>query len=125
MALLGSTPILPDDGASSVADIWYGDGSVWAASADPGGGVYRVNPTTGHVEAHNALDALQIAFSPHQVWLSASAGPSGVNPLTARPIAALPPSKVMSGGSAGIALVDGQLWVTYGDIQQLQRIRAG
>jgi hypothetical protein len=104
------------------SDIWFGDGSLWAASETPNGGVERIDPQNDRVEARSQADAIQIAFSPGVAWLSAAAGPTAVSSVTARTLAALPTSSVASSGSAGIAVVGDEIWTTYSDLQRLQRI---
>jgi hypothetical protein len=104
------------------SDIWFGDGSLWAASENPHGGVERIDPQSDRVEAQSQADAIQIAFSPGVAWLSAAAGPAAVNAVTARTLATLPASSVASNGSAGIAVVGDEIWTTYSDLQRLQRI---
>lgn len=104
------------------SDIWFGDGSLWAASENPNGGVERIDPQSDRVEARSQADAIQIAFSPGVAWLSAAAGPTAVNSVSARKLAALPTSSVASSGSAGIAIVGHEIWTTYTDVRQLQRI---
>jgi hypothetical protein len=105
-----------------VSDIWFGDGSLWGASENPHGGVERIDPATGRIVARSDADAIQIAFSPGAVWLAASAGPTAVDPASARTIAVLLPAQVLSTGSAGIAVVGNDIWTTYGDVRKLQRI---
>jgi hypothetical protein len=104
------------------SDIWFGNGSLWAASQDPNGGVERIDPHSGRVTARSQADAIQIAFSPGVAWLSAAAGPTAVNSTTARTLAALPASSVASNGSAGIAVVGDEIWTIYPDLRRLQRI---
>lgn len=115
MSVLGSRSL----GAS---DIWFGDGSLWAASEQPNGGVERIDPRTARIIAHSNADAIQIAFSPRTVWLSAAAGPTAIDPQTARTTAAVAPRQVLSSGDGGIAVVGNQVWTTYTDIKQLQRL---
>lgn len=112
-------------GSSSLAasDIWFGDGSLWAASETPNGGVDRINPATDRIAASDDADAIQIAFTPHVVWLSAAAGPTAINPLTARREAELPAAKVLTSGASGIAVVGHQVWTVYSDAHELQRIQ--
>lgn len=104
------------------SDIWFGDGSLWAASENPDGGVERINPTSGRVLARSQSDAIQIAFSPHAVWLAAAAGPTAIDPVTAKTEAALPTAKVLSQGAGGIAVVANEVWTVYTDIGTLQRV---
>jgi hypothetical protein len=115
LSVLGSTSL----GAS---DIWFGDGSLWAASENPNGGVERINPTTHRIVARSNADAVQIAFSQTAVWLAAAAGPTAVDPETAHTIAAVPQPQALSSGSGGIAVVGNQVWTTYTDIGKLQRL---
>jgi hypothetical protein len=109
--------------SSAVDDLWFGDGSVWASSKGYGAGVHRIDPATGSEVARVASDAIQIAFSPHGVWLSAAAGPTEIDPTTAAVLATLPDSDVLGSDAAGIAVVDGEVWVDYKDSGQLQRIK--
>jgi len=119
MSALGSpTPV----GAVS-NDVWFGDGSVWTASQNTYGGVDRIDPASGCIVARAHADAIQIAFAPHAVWLSAAAGPRALDPKTAATIAIVPPTKVLDGDSAGIAVVGNEVWADYGDIKRLQRIQ--
>jgi hypothetical protein len=70
----------------------------------------------------SASDATQIAFSPHAVWLAAAAGPTAVDPVTAKtqPARAIPAG---SQSSAGIAVVGNEVWIAYTAIGTLVRIR--
>jgi hypothetical protein len=105
-------------------NIWFGDGSLWAANgAHPHGGVERIDPVSGRVLARVDSDALQIAFSPHAVWLSAISGLTAVDPVTARIQTILPVENVLSQNNAGIAIVGDQIWNDYIDIGKLQRIQ--
>jgi hypothetical protein len=116
MSVLGSKSL----GAS---DIWFGDGSLWAASENPNGGVERIDPGTARIVARSNADAIQIAFSSRAVWLSAApAGPTAIDPQVARTIAAIPPNQALSTGGRGIASVGNEVWTTYSDIGQLQRL---
>lgn len=116
LSLVRSTSL----GATS--DIWFGDGSLWAASENPGGGVERIDPASGRVAARSASDATQIAFSPHAVWLGAAAGPTAIDPATAKTEAALPVPEGQQ-SSAGIAVVGNEVWIAYTDIGTLVRLR--
>ncbi len=107
----------------AASDIWFGDRSLWAASETPNGGVDRIDPVTDRIIAHDDSDAIQIAFTPTAVWLAAAAGPTAVNPSTARREAALPAAKVLTSGAAGIAVVGHQVWTVYSDVGKLQRIQ--
>jgi hypothetical protein len=104
------------------AGIWFGDGSLWAANENLGGGVERLDPTSDRVLARNDSDSIQIAFSPHAVWLSAGAGATAIDPVTAQVEAIEPIANVLSPASAGIAMVGKQLWMDYANKGQLQRI---
>jgi hypothetical protein len=103
-------------------DVWFGDGSLWTASQNTYGGVDRIDPANGCIVARAHADAIQIAFLPHAVWLSAAAGPRALDPMTAATTAIVPPTKVLDSDSAGIAVVGDEVWADYGDIGQLQRI---
>jgi hypothetical protein len=107
------------------SDIWFGDGSLWAASENPNGGVERIDPTSDRILASDNEDAIQMAFSPHAVWLAAAAGPTAIDPVTARPEAALPAADVPTQGAGGIAVVDNEVWTVYTDIGKLQRASPG
>jgi hypothetical protein len=107
------------------SDIWFGDGSLWAASENPNGGVERIDATTGRILASDTADAIQIAFTPHTVWLSAASGPTAIDPVTAHRQAALPTRRVPTQGDGGIAVVGRQVWTTYTDIDKLQKIQPG
>jgi hypothetical protein len=106
---------LPDD----VSDIWFGDGSVWAASQDPRGGVARIDPNSGRVLADVDADAIQIAFSPRTVWLSSAAGPTAIDPVTAKTQTMIPG---LTQDAGGIAVVGNQVWTVYSDAGKLQKI---
>ncbi len=106
-----------------VEDIWFGDGSVWAAARGYGGGVHRIDPATGSETARVTSDAVQIAFSPHGVWLSATAGPVEIDPSTTAVLATLPARDVLSSDAAGMAVVGPEVWVDYADTGQIQRIK--
>jgi hypothetical protein len=108
-----------------VSDIWFGDGSLWAASENPNGGVDRIDPNSGRILASDNSDAIQIAFSPHTVWLAAAAGPTAIDPITAHREAALPTANVLSQGAGGIAVVGNEVWTVYTDLGKLQRILPG
>jgi hypothetical protein len=110
--------------SADATNIWFGDGSLWAANgAHPRGGVERIDPASGRVLAHVDADALQVAFSPHAVWLSALAGLTAVDPVTAKVESILPVENVLSQDNAGIAVVGNQIWNDYIDIGKLQRIQ--
>ena len=106
-----------------VTDIWFGDGALWAASDQPDGGVLRIDPSSGCVVAQTTSDAIQIAFSPAAVWLSAAAGPTALDPNTGVIRATTAPSSVLSGDGAGIAVVGNEVWVCYADLGKLQRLQ--
>jgi DNA-binding beta-propeller fold protein YncE len=106
----------------AVSDIWFGDGSLWAASDGADGGVERISPATGRVTARVNADAIQIAFSPGIAWLAAARGPTAVQADTARRVATLAPHHVLDDDSAGIAVVGNQVWTTYADLRRLQRV---
>lgn len=106
----------------AVSDIWFGDGSLWAASENPNGGVFRIQPATGRIAATSTADAIEIAFSPRAVWLAAAAGPTAVDPARARTLAAVPATQALSSGSAGIVVAGDQVWTTYADVMKLQRM---
>lgn len=107
----------------SVDNIWFGDGSIWAAGEMYGGGVHRIDPTTMTEAAEVASDAVQIAFSPHGVWVSATAGPAELDPTTAAVIATLSPGDVVAGDSAGLAVLGAEVWVAYKGEGEIQRIK--
>ena len=117
LSLRGSTPL------PLVTDIWFGNGGLWAASDQPDGGVLRIDPASGCVVAQTTSDAIQIAFSPAAVWLSAAAGPTALDPITGVIRATTAPSSVLSGDGAGIAVVGNEVWVCYADIGKLQRLQ--
>jgi hypothetical protein len=117
LSLRASTPL------PLVTDIWFGDGGLWAASDQPDGGVLRIDPSSGCVVAQTTSDAIQIAFSPAAVWLSAAAGPTALDPITGVIRATTAPSSVLSGDGAGIAVVGNEVWVCYADIGKLQRLQ--
>jgi hypothetical protein len=118
MSTLGSpTPV-----GTVSDDVWFGDGSVWTASQNTYGGVDRIDPASGCIVARAHADAIQIAFAPHAVWLSAAAGPRALDPTTGATIAIVPLTKVLDSDSAGIAVVGDEVWTDYGDIKRLQRI---
>jgi hypothetical protein len=125
--LYGLNPATLSTISSTSADatnIWFGDGSLWAANgAHPHGGVVRIDPASGRVLANVDSDALQIAFSPHSVWLSSISGLTAVDPVTAKVETILPVDKVLSQNNAGIAVVGNQIWNDYIDIGKLQRIQ--
>jgi hypothetical protein len=104
------------------SDIWFGDGNLWAASERPNGGVERIDPTSGRIVASLDSDAIQMAFSAHAVWLAAAAGPTAIDPVTAKREAALPTAKVLTQGAGGIAVVGNQVWTVYTDAGELQRV---
>jgi DNA-binding beta-propeller fold protein YncE len=106
----------------AASDIWFGDGSLWAASENPNGGVERIDPATGRIVARVDSDAIQMAFTPRAVWLSAAAGPTAIDPVTAKREATLPVAKVVTNGASGIAVVGDQVWTVYGDVSKLQRV---
>lgn len=117
---------LTSDGSltgQAVSDVWFGNGSLWAASDSPGGGVERIDPNSLRVLARSSADAIQMAFSPGITWLAAAAGPIALDSTTARTLAVVPQRQVPSNGSAGIAVVGDQVWVTYPDLKRLQRLR--
>jgi hypothetical protein len=106
-----------------VSDVWFGDGSAWAASQDPNGGVTRIDPASGRVLASvNTSDAIQMAFAPHAVWLAAAAGPTAIDPVTGATETSLPFPSVVDKDSAAIAVVGNQVWTVYADAGKLQRI---
>lgn len=109
--------------SSRVDDIWFGDGSVWVAAEQYRQGVHRIDPATGVETAHVAADAVQIAFSPHGVWLSASDGPIEIDPTTAAVAATLPASDASWNDAFGIAVVGDEVWVAYKGEGELQRIK--
>jgi hypothetical protein len=106
-----------------VDDLWFGDGSLWAASASYHGGVARIDPTTATQAARIASDAIEVAFSPHGVWLTASDGLAEVDPATSAIVAALMPGDISGTNAAGIAVVGDEVWVDYKDTGQLQRVK--
>jgi hypothetical protein len=106
----------------AVSDIWFGDGSLWAASDSADGGVERISPNTGQVTARVNSDAMQIAFSPEMVWLASARGPTAVQADTAHRVVTLPPQHVLDDDSADIAVVGNQVWTTYADLRRLQRL---
>jgi len=109
----------------AASDIWFGDGSLWAASENPNGGVERLDPFSARVLARVDSDAIQIAFSPRAVWLAAAAGPTAIDPVTAKREAWLSTTNVPSNGAGGIAVVGNQVWTVYTDLSKLQRVLAG
>jgi hypothetical protein len=106
----------------AVSDIWFGDGNLWAASDSADGGVERISPNTGRVTATVNADAIQIAFSPGLVWLASARGPTAIRAGSARRVATLAPAQVLDDDSAGIAVVNNQIWTTYTDLKRLQRL---
>jgi hypothetical protein len=119
LSVLGSpTPVGPVSD-----DLWFGDGSLWTASQDTFGGVDRIDPTNGCVVARAHADAIEIAFAPNAVWLSAAAGPRALNPRTGATIAVIPPDKVLTNDGAGITVVGDAVWTDYGDVRKLQRVQ--
>ncbi len=107
-----------------VEDIWYGDGGLWVASAAYHGGVARIDPATGAQAVRVALDAVQVAFSAHGVWLSASDGPIEIDPTTGVVLATLPetdPSTTT--GTSGIAVIGDEVWVDRQADGVLERIK--
>jgi hypothetical protein len=104
-------------------DLWFGDRSLWTASQNTFGGVDRIDPTSGCIVARAHADAIQIAFAPDAVWVSAAAGPRALNPTTGATIAVVPPAKVLDNDSAGITVVGDDVWTDYGDIKKLQQIQ--
>jgi hypothetical protein len=107
--------------AGDFTSVWFGDGSAWLANDNQGAGVARVDPPTEKVTRTGSVDAIQIAFSPHGVWLAAARGPIGLDPLTAKVIAATIAYKGDT-DLAGLAVIHGQLWALYADIGVLQRL---
>lgn len=106
-----------------VDDLWFGDGSLWAASASYHGGVARIDPSTATLTVRIASDAIQVAFSAHGVWLSASDGLAEVDPATSAIVAALPPGDISGTNSAAVAVVGDEVWIDYKDTGQLQRVK--
>ena len=115
---------LERSGTLAGSDIWFGDGSLWAASENPNGGVERLDPASGLVLARVDFDAIQIAFSARAVWLAAAAGPTAIDPVTAKREAALSTTYVPTNGAGGIAVVGNQVWTVYTDVSKLQRVLA-
>jgi hypothetical protein len=95
----------------TISSVWFGDAAVWASSENPGGGVFHFNPSTRRLITTEHTDAIQIAFSPHTVWLAAAAGATALQPATGALVGAIPTRDVPDDSSAGIAVVGSQVWV--------------
>jgi hypothetical protein len=104
----------------SLSAVWFGDGAVWASDENPGGGVARLDPSTGKFRRTKGPDAIQITFTPQQVWLAAAAGATALQPATGELVGGIPSSDVPDDSSAGIAVVGPNLWVAYGHQDNIQ-----
>jgi hypothetical protein len=107
-----------------IDDLWLGDGALWAASTAQYGGVVRIDPQTGCSTLQAQSDAIQIAFSPHGVWLAAAGGIIALDPVSAQKVAELPTTDVLGNDAAGIAVVGDEVWTSYLG-SGLQRIKTG
>jgi hypothetical protein len=125
LAVRGFTRIISDPAGVCGGGTWFGDGSVWAACSVADAGVYRISPQTGRVLARRLTrGGIQLAFTPTAVWTTSIIGPTALDPRTAQIEWTVPPSLVPGGDSAGIAVIRGQVWVTYYKEEDLQRFPA-
>jgi outer membrane protein assembly factor BamB len=124
LAVRGATRMVADP-INCGGVVWFGDGSPWFSCTAADTGVFRISPQTGRVVARQLTrGAIQLAFSPTAVWATSIVGPTALDPKTARIEWTVPPSHVPGGDSAGIALIGGQVWVTYFKEMDLQRFPA-
>lgn len=117
LAQLGTTRL-----PRTIDNLWFGDGALWASTENPGGGVFRLDPTTGCATIRAYSDAIQIAFTPHAVWLAAADGLTAIDPGTGAIIAAMGHSDVLGPDDAGVTVVGKEIWTTYKRQHKLQRV---
>jgi DNA-binding beta-propeller fold protein YncE len=91
---------------------------VFVATQNSGGGIVRLTPGAKSVRTCWGMgDALQIAADGANVWVSAS---SGLTELSARTCAVLGQVAPLDGGATSVAVLPGEVWVTYPDFNKIQ-----
>jgi hypothetical protein len=108
--------------STATTSVWFGNGSVWTSGDGYHAGIHRVDPATGSDVADLMNDAIQLAFEPKGVWISATDGPAQIDSSSAKMLAAVPSADAASNYSGGIAVLNDTVFVAYVESGQLQQI---
>ena len=67
--------VITTDGPPTPKNLYAANGSIWAVNDNSQvGGLFRIDPTTLHVQWALAVDGTELAFSPGRVWSSSAIG---------------------------------------------------